>query len=38
MIRRFLVVVCSFALASAAIAQETSDLERRLRALQDKVG
>ncbi len=37
MVRRFLVVVCSFALASAAIAQETSDLETRLRALQDKV-
>src|ERR1043165_6234226 len=37
MIRRFLVVVCSFALAGAAVAQETSDLERRLRALQDKV-
>jgi uncharacterized small protein (DUF1192 family) len=29
--------VCLFALASAAVAQETSDLERRLRALQDKV-
>ncbi|HEV2720973.1 MAG TPA: hypothetical protein VG323_13205 [Thermoanaerobaculia bacterium] len=37
MFRRFLVVVCSFALASAAVAQEASDLERRLRALQDKV-
>lgn len=37
MIRRFLVVVCLLALASAAVAQETSDLERRLRALQDKV-
>lgn len=37
MIRRFLAVVCLFALASAAVAQETSDLERRLRALQDKV-
>ncbi len=37
MIRRFLVVVCSFALASAAVAQDTSDLDRRLRALQDKV-
>ncbi len=37
MIRRFLVGVCSFALAGAAIAQETGDLERRLRALQDKV-
>ena len=37
MVKRFLAVVCSFALASAAIAQETGDLERRLRALQDKV-
>ena len=37
MIRRFLAVVCSFALASAAVAQDTGDLERRLRALQDKV-
>jgi len=37
MIRRFLAVVCLLALASAAVAQETSDLERRLRALQDKV-
>jgi hypothetical protein len=37
MIRRFLVVVCSIALAGAAVAQDTSDLERRLRALQDKV-
>jgi hypothetical protein len=37
MIRRFLAVVCSFALAGAAVAQETGDLERRLRALQDKV-
>jgi len=37
MFRRFLGIVCLFTLASAAIAQETSDLERRLRALQDKV-
>jgi hypothetical protein len=37
MIRRFLAVVCSFALAGAALGQETADLERRLRALQDKV-
>lgn len=37
MVRRFLVFVCSFALAGAAVAQETADLERRLRALQDKV-
>jgi len=37
MIRRLMVVVCSFALAGAAFAQETGDLERRLRALQDKV-
>ncbi|HKS23342.1 MAG TPA: hypothetical protein VJZ76_11120 [Thermoanaerobaculia bacterium] len=37
MIRRFLVVVCSLALAGTAVAQDTGDLERRLRALQDKV-
>jgi len=37
MIRRFLVVVCLLAPAGAAIAQDTSDLDRRLRALQDKV-
>lgn len=37
MIRRFLAVVCLLALAGAAVAQETSDLERRLRALQDKL-
>ena len=37
MIRRFLAVVCSFALAGPAVAQEAGDLERRLRALQDKV-
>ena len=37
MVRRFLVVVCSFALAGAAVAQETADLEKRLRALQEKV-
>jgi hypothetical protein len=37
MIRRFLVVVCLLALASAAVAQDPGDLDRRLRALQDKV-
>src|ERR1041384_1147255 len=36
MVRRFLAVVCSFALAGAAGAQETADLERGLRGLQDK--
>ena len=37
MFHRFLVVVCLFAAAGSAVAQDPGDLERRVRALEEKI-